>query len=766
MKSNLLITVLLFFIFASYTQAQEKPFYHRQASTPVRSTASTSYSPLSTGQSLTGANIDVIYHKIFWRINPDTSVGKYIRGWVQTNFKTIISGVTSISFDLNSVLTIDSVLFRGAKVTAARSGNTFSIPLGVTLANNFIDSVKIFYKGVPPDVVGAAQGYQLDNTVDAGNFISTLSESYEDRDWWPCKADMKDKIDSMDITISTPWIPAAADTFWAACNGKMIDSTISGNSRFFTFKNRYPIASYLVCISVSRFARFYRTADVNGTSTPVVYNLLRRSGTGTQYDPITTALDKINLVVTAFSSKFGDYPFKNEKHGFYDGLSGAGGMEHQTFSGIASGSITNLKTLSHELMHQWFGDNVTFSTWNDLWLAEGFARYSESLAGELVPSLGINPYTTRKGFKTSALSYTTASAWIPNASMTNSDLIWNGAYGHTVYERGCMIVSMLRSICGDEKFYAALTNYQTNLKGKSATADSLKNYFNAVLGRDISVFFNDYVGGSGSAATAVGGIGNPVNNVKWNSPAANKLVLQMGTQTQTSGSNVSYFHGPVVVHVKGSTTAQDTTICFFDWGNGVLSYAGDGLSVPVKGNALSYYLSFTPTTVLYDDSARTMSTGSITKNTTLDSYTWYGTTNTTWGTATNWSSAGVPPDSADIVIATTGVNQPIIPANMSIGPLNITAANTVILNGKSLSLNNVVRGTGTFTGSASSSLNIMDSTGVLNFAQTSLATHSLLNLTMQQGAEAIIGTGALDIFSPVILTRSKLTVRSTAFILH
>ena len=46
-----------------------------------------------TGQSGTGANIDVIYHKIFWRINPDSgsvaTATKYIRGSVQTNFKTI-----------------------------------------------------------------------------------------------------------------------------------------------------------------------------------------------------------------------------------------------------------------------------------------------------------------------------------------------------------------------------------------------------------------------------------------------------------------------------------------------------------------------------------------------------------------------------------------------------------------------------------------------------------------------------------------------------
>jgi hypothetical protein len=58
---------------------------------------------LSSGQSGTGANIDVLYHKIYWRINPDTTV-KYLKGYVQTNFKTIQDLVSAISFDLRDVI--------------------------------------------------------------------------------------------------------------------------------------------------------------------------------------------------------------------------------------------------------------------------------------------------------------------------------------------------------------------------------------------------------------------------------------------------------------------------------------------------------------------------------------------------------------------------------------------------------------------------------------------------------------------------------------
>jgi hypothetical protein len=323
-----------------------------------------------------------------------------------------------------------------------------------------------------------------------------------------------------------------------------------------------------------------------------------------------------------------------------------------------------------------------------------------------------------------------------------------------------MIVSMLRSICGDAKFNEALANFQKGLTGKSANADSLKRYFNEALGVDLTPFFNDYVGGSGGGATPVGGIGNPINTIAWNSPSANKLVLQVASQSRSAGSNVTYFRGPVVVRVTGALAGQDTTITFIDWGSGNLSYAGNGVSLPVAGNRLSYYLSFTPTAMVYDDSARTLSTGSTVNSPTLDGYTWFGTSSTAWNTAGNWRSNEVPPSGADITIATVGSNQPILPGNITVGPLNILGSNTVVLNGNTLTLNNTVRGTGNFTGSPTSNIVVRGAAGTLNFNQATADRRSLNNLTLNSKSSAALGTGQLNVLGALTATGTNLDVRN------
>lgn len=766
MKRNLFITVVFAIFFVCGLSAQDQPYKHGLLSQPRGSFIKASAGSAAnanpgevefTGQSGTGANIDVVYHRINWTIDPRTATN-IITGTVVTYFKTIAANVSSITMDLHSNFNNGSLLitYHGTTCTKSFTGKIVNITLPATIAAvNTLDSFVINYSGVPPIAAGAAQGYQQAGTS-PDKYTGSLSESYEDRDWWPCKADMQDKIDSMDINVTVPWV-TPADTFWVAANGLLYDSTITGSNRTFKFKTRYPIASYLVAVSVGKFSRYYRSVIINGTVVQVAYYILRNT---TAHATKIAAMDKINPVVDSLSRRWGDYPFKLEKHGFYDGLIGAGGMEHQTFSAMQSSAMTSLTTLTHELAHQWFGDNVSFATWNDLWLAEGPARFSEAYAAEQVPGLGFTAasvQTMKNTLKTNALGWNLESAWIPNSSMGTSALIWSSNYGSTVYERGGMIITMLRTLCGDTKFKQAMTNYQVALAGKSATTDSLRNHFNAVLKTDISGFFNSYVGGSGGTpAPGGGGLGNNVDTIYWNTPATNKLVLRVGVQTRTNAGNTNYFEGPVVV--RATATGKDTTIIFYDWGGDTLSYAGNGLSVPFAGGALNYELSFTPTALIYDDSARTLSTGGTRNITAFKGYIWQGATSSAWNTASNWMAGVVPPAGAQVTIATT-VNNPVLPGNTTVGKLFLNAGSKLSIGANTLTINDAISGTGTITGSASSNIIVINALGTINMDQTSAATRSLNNFTLSLGASAKLGN-AMDVYGTITLNSASLNLNA------
>ena len=601
----------------------------------------------TTGFSGTGANINVDNYQIYWRINPDSALG--LKGTVKIKFKTTAANVNSITFDLRkkvtsptaSGFTINSIIWNGAALTTTPQPNASSIvtvPVNIPILGTR-DSLIISYSGIPPIASGAAAGYNLASDPLAGNNVNTLSESYEDRDWWPCKADMQDKADTIDISVNVPYRtndPVAAnatDTFWVASNGTLIDSAIdlSGTqaqrNRTFKYINRYPMVSYLVCVGVARYTRFYRgTINIGGNNMPVVYYLYAGK---TDYTPILAAMDKATEALSLFSNKFGNYgftdPIKGGKHGFYEGLSPGGGMEHQTFSAIGTESLTNVSILIHELMHQWFGDKVSFSTWNDLWLAEGFAEYAPSLAAETITGTGFTAYSFLSGIKSNALAEQ-APARIPASGIVSSNTIWAGgntsvSYGTSVYNRGAMVLSMLRRLSGDTKYFNVLKDYQTaaTLQYKSATTDTLKKRFADTLGINLDRFFSSYVDSAGypnyNILRQVTGIGNKT------------LYLSIGSQTRRLGSTSPFtpdatvsprFVGPVVIRAKGATAVEDTTIVFYDWGNGQLSKAGNGIGPKISGNLLSYQLSFTPTTFFYDDSARTMSTGTTTSSSVLD----------------------------------------------------------------------------------------------------------------------------------------------------
>jgi len=315
---------------------------------------------------------------------------------------------------------------------------------------------------------------------------------------------------------------------------------------------------------------------------------------------ILNILNNHKLVFDAFNTLYGEYPYSKEKHGFYE-FGFGGGMEHQTFSGIGGSSLQSNSVLAHELGHQWWGDKVSFATWNNLWLAEGFATYSEVLMAEFVPTIGISYTNKLLNNKSTARLNNNTPIYI--SDIANSNIIWTTENTTAVYNRGCMVASMLRCLLGDNKFFTACKNYlnDTAIAYKAATTADLQRNMQNQFGENMAPFFNEWIYKKGT----------PNYTVLWGneSKKLNIKLTQTVSSSGTFGVAATFFPMPVILNISNGTI--DTTIIIYHKAPNQLMYSGNGVGSLVNSNTISFNLSFVPTTVTFDPENKTMANGTV-----------------------------------------------------------------------------------------------------------------------------------------------------------
>src|SRR3954453_16267573 len=304
---------------------------------------------------LASGNFKVSYYCLRWNINPAV---RYISGAV-TSYFTMTTAGNQLIYDLDTSLVVDCIYFRNSPVTFLQGANkTVAIDLGLSLNAGILDSLTIYYHGVPPDN-GLGSFTQ---TTHNGNIpvLWTLSEPYGARDWWPCRNGLDDKADSIDIYITHP------DTYTASANGVLVNTVTEGNYTTSHFKHRYPIATYLVGIAVTNYSTFSKDLALQTGVLPVTTTVYPEA-----LDYFQNNIQPLYNALQLYDQYFGAYPFIKERYGQTQ-FSWGGGMEHQTNSFVVNAD-ENL--MAHELGHQWFGDKITCASWQDVWLNEGFATY-------------------------------------------------------------------------------------------------------------------------------------------------------------------------------------------------------------------------------------------------------------------------------------------------------------------------------------------------------------------------------------------------------
>lgn len=477
---------------------------------------------------------DIVYQRLAIEVDPAVY---YIKGNVLTRF-IAGSDIDTLEFDLNISLNVDSVYYHGAQVNFSHNANDIlSIALPDTIHIGETDSVLVYYQGAPSST---GWGTFMAGSHNGAPVMWTLSEPYGAKDWWPCKQNLSDKIDSMDFYITTP------DGNRVASNGILQSVDTVGQKLIHHWNVSNPIVTYLVAFAVSNYES-YSDWYIKGVDSLEILNYVYPEDLLATKPKTAITPNIIHL----FDSLTISYPFRNEKYGHAQ-FGWGGGIEHQTMSFMGNFSK---ELIAHELAHQWFGDLVTCASWEDIWLNEGFATYFEGLSVEhMEPD---DWYGWLKNKQDHITSKTNGSVWCNDT--TDLFRIFDGRLSYT---KGAYVLHMLRWQLGDSLFFSGIKNYltDTSLAYGFVSTNDLRYHLEQTSGQNLFQFFDQWVFKEGY----------PSYDIQWSYDSGNVLINVQQTQSDPS---VVFFEMPLPLYF--SNAQNDTTLAVMN------SYTGENFSIPI-----------------------------------------------------------------------------------------------------------------------------------------------------------------------------------------
>ncbi len=413
---------------------------------------------------------DARYYEINFGIDFDTEI---IDGYVRVKAASVVPSLSFIELDLLDNMNVDSVMKDGSALSFTHSNDLINVILDNTYDSSETFEVTVYYNGHPTE--GGFQAFEF-GTHSGYPVATTLSEPYFARSWWPCKDYPHDKADSVDIIITH------RDDFVCASNGLVQSIVDNGDGTKTThWKHNYPITTYLVAIGVTNYSEFreWYVSESNDSMPVDFYVYPEKYSQAVSSFPVTVDM------IDTLSAIYGEYPFVGEKYGMLH-FDWGGAMEHQTNTSISSNAYYE-SIIVHELGHQWWGDMITCENFNEIWMNEGFATYTEALWFEATQG-----ETFYHDYMDDMAYYSGGTIWCQDTTS-----VWS-IFSSRVYDKGAWVLHMLRNWVGDSTFFEILTTYYDDprYKWKTINTEQFRDLCIDVSGDSrLMEFFEDWIFG-------------------------------------------------------------------------------------------------------------------------------------------------------------------------------------------------------------------------------------------------------------------------------
>ncbi|MBF6601182.1 MAG: HEAT repeat domain-containing protein [Dehalococcoidia bacterium] len=422
--------------------------------------------------------VDVRHIRLEIRIDPAV---RTVAGTATHRVSAINDGVRGVEFDAVE-MQVTGVTVGGKPATFDYSDPVLHVRFGRALRAGAETEIAITYSARPRRglyFIAPDKDYP-DKPLQAWS----QGQDEDSRHWYPC-IDFPNHQQTSETIVT---VPASMISIGNGELKSLVEDRRAGTKTYHWYQ-AVPHVTYLLSQIVGTFEE--ATHDVDGT--PAEY-----------YGPIGRKQDlERTLAATPemlrfFGRNIVPYPYAKYAQTFVSDFI-FGGMENVSATTLTDTSLLDTRAsldadsdglLAHELAHQWFGDLLTCRDWSHGWLNEGFATYFEALFTE--HHKGIDEFRYEL--------YQNAQIYLGEDAGRYRRPIVEKVYHEPIdlfdrhlYEKGSLVLHMIRSVLGDELWWKAIRHYVEKHRSTNVTTPDLQRAIEAATGRNIDWLFDQFV---------------------------------------------------------------------------------------------------------------------------------------------------------------------------------------------------------------------------------------------------------------------------------
>jgi aminopeptidase N len=369
--------------------------------------------------------------------------------------------------DFGESLTATSLTLDGEQVEFRERGKDLVVRAPVRADDRY--ALEIRYRGTPKPVAAPTTRDDFSTvgwtTTDEGE-TWTMQEPFGAYSWYAVNDHPSDKaLYDFRLTTRSPWVGVA--------NGRLESRKRADGNTVTDWHLDEPAASYLVTVA---FGSFTMTRDKSKSGVPMTYWTPR--GDEGALRSVEVAGDELDWI----EKRLGPYPFSSLGVVVVDSASG---METQTMITLGSTEYTlSPAVVVHEMVHQWYGNQVTPRDWRDVWMNEGMTMYLQALWE--AQEYGFDADQTLSDW--AALDPLERSSAGPPANYDPA------TFGEgNIYYLPALMWDQLRQRIGDDRFWPLVRAWPRSRDNGNASYDDITAWWSRKTGENLGPFFDRWL---------------------------------------------------------------------------------------------------------------------------------------------------------------------------------------------------------------------------------------------------------------------------------